>query len=526
MKSHITLYLFFLLLLASCAQQLAPTGGARDTTPPVILKQSPENRSVKFNSKKIVIKFDEYITLNNNGDQIIISPPIEQKPVYTLKGKSLEIQLKSELRPNTTYTINFGNAIGDNKENNLLSGFTYVFSTGDALDSNFFAGEIKNAFTNKAEKDISIGVYPIDSFTDSTIYKKVPAYFIKSLDNGYFRIENLPAQSYRMVAYKDANKNLKYDKNEELAYVSQTLSAKDSANRNLSLKLFKPDEYPSGKIIDTFNRESGKYAFVVYKQPYFKVTSPRTDSVYSKLIKSVGLADTFYVFVPINNDTASTFYTAGSEQPIIIQHKKKTKLPAFQLQTIKAPELNDTITLSFSNPVATIDTSRIQLKQDSIIIPYSWYKQDPFTIRIYHPWKEQTRYALSVADSACRDIYNQYNKKEKLGFFSKSAKDYASLLLHIRSSHTVNYPYIIQLTDIDEKTVYKSFSVTKPQDITLDFLIAGTYRVKMIHDVNSNGVWDNGDYFSGTQPEKVDYFTDNLQLKAYWDIEQTIYLPQ
>ena len=114
------------LMLASCAQIVNPTGGERDFKAPELANVSPKNYTTNFDEKSIEIKFNEFIQLNNPSEQIIISPPLETKPEFVNKGRLLEIKFKEKLQPNTTYTINFGNAIGDNKENNLVSSATFL----------------------------------------------------------------------------------------------------------------------------------------------------------------------------------------------------------------------------------------------------------------------------------------------------------------------------------------------------------------------------------------------------------------
>ena len=190
-KQHQILFASIYLLAVSCAQIVSPAGGIKDNTPPKVVKAQPKNQSLYFNSEKITIEFDEFIQLNNTDDQIIISPPTEQKPEYTLKGKVLEIRFKEQLQPNTTYTINFGNAIGDNKENNLLQNYSYVFSTGSLIDSLGINGTVYQAFNKKAEKDIVVGLYKTDGFTDSTLIKEKPLYLTKTNELGNFNIKNL-----------------------------------------------------------------------------------------------------------------------------------------------------------------------------------------------------------------------------------------------------------------------------------------------------------------------------------------------
>src|SRR5689334_22228117 len=132
MGGRLLIFFFALMLLASsCAIQVAPTGGAKDTIPPVVNKFDPENYSTNFHGQDIRIVFDEYMQLKDLSSQLIVSPPLKYSPDAVLKKKTLEIHLEDTLHPNTTYTMNFGNAISDLREGNALDNFQYVFSTGD-----------------------------------------------------------------------------------------------------------------------------------------------------------------------------------------------------------------------------------------------------------------------------------------------------------------------------------------------------------------------------------------------------------
>ena len=149
-NKHIKL-LFFVGIIAiifSCAKQVAVSGGPKDVTPPVMIEATPQNGSVNFDSKIVYIKFDEYIKLNNINQKLIISPPIDEAPVITIKGKGVKISLNPELLDeNTTYSLNFNDAIADNNENNALHSFVYAFSTGPQIDSLSFSGSVIDAFT-------------------------------------------------------------------------------------------------------------------------------------------------------------------------------------------------------------------------------------------------------------------------------------------------------------------------------------------------------------------------------------------
>lgn len=213
----------FLLLLAECAKIGYPEGGIKDEYPPVVVEADPENYSLHFDRKRIEIEFDEFIQLKNVNQELVVSPPLNEKPIVRLRNKTLVIDLDSALHPNTTYTFNFGQAIADNNEGNLLENYEYVFSTGDYLDSLSVAGSLSTAFSRKlTEEPVMVLLY--ENLNDSAPYLELPTYVGKSNKKGIFMVNNLKADTFKVFALKDANNNFLYDMaEEEIAFLDSLL---------------------------------------------------------------------------------------------------------------------------------------------------------------------------------------------------------------------------------------------------------------------------------------------------------------
>ncbi len=229
-------FLGFLVLTAlslSCAQVGSPTGGPRDKDPPRVLESIPTNYSTHFEAKKIQITFDEYIVLDNVNQELIVSPPMEEQPEVKLKKKTLIIEFEEELKENTTYTFNFGNAIIDLHEGNKLQNFEYVFSTGDILDSMSVKGNLRYAETlEKPEEAISIMLYT--DLRDSVPLTEIPLYVGRSNDSGVFSVNNLRPGEYKVFALKDGNNNLLFDlPGEEIAFLDTSLTVNADFVRQL-----------------------------------------------------------------------------------------------------------------------------------------------------------------------------------------------------------------------------------------------------------------------------------------------------
>ena len=214
-------------LAQQCANAVAPTGGPKDERPPVVVEAVPENHSINFTGKKIEITFDEYITLENANQNVMISPPLSEKPDIKLKNKTVVIKFKEDLASNTTYTINFGAAIKDLHEGNQFKDYVYSFSTGDHIDTLCIAGKVLNAADKKPVGDVYVSLYAANQENiDSLPLTTTPNYITKTDKEGNFRLTGLADQQYLVFALKDANSNLYFDlPNEEVAFLDTLVPA-------------------------------------------------------------------------------------------------------------------------------------------------------------------------------------------------------------------------------------------------------------------------------------------------------------
>ena len=211
-----------LLILAACANPVAPTGGPRDTDPPLIIRSEPENSSVNFDAAEIRISFDEFVQVRGLAQQFLSSPPFEKVPETRIRGKTLSIQLEEELRDNTTYTLFFGNTIADFNEGNAIPNYRFIFSTGPVLDSMELKGRVISAKTMAPEKEIFVMLY--DDYRDSIPLLERPYYISRTNDKGDFTFTNLRNMPYKIFALRDVNANLIYDQpNEEIAFMSELI---------------------------------------------------------------------------------------------------------------------------------------------------------------------------------------------------------------------------------------------------------------------------------------------------------------
>ncbi|MBM6992255.1 MAG: Ig-like domain-containing protein [Prevotella sp.] len=206
-----------LLLLVSCARMGNPDGGWYDETPPRVVSASPEDGGINVHSKHIYINFNEFVTIDNPTQNVVVSPPQIEAPEIKGQGKRISVELKDSLKPNTTYTIDFSSAISDNNEGNPLGNYTYSFSTGDRIDTLEVSGYVLQAENLEPVKGMLVGLY--DNLSD-TIFKKKPMLRVSKTDSrGHFIIKGVAPGHYRIYALQDADGDYVFgQKSEMLAF--------------------------------------------------------------------------------------------------------------------------------------------------------------------------------------------------------------------------------------------------------------------------------------------------------------------
>ena len=211
------------LAVASCAKMGQPDGGWYDETPPVIVRTTPQDKGVNVKQKKISIYFDEYIKVDNPTEKVVISPPQIEQAEIAASGKKIVVELKDTLKPNTTYTVDFSDAITDNNENNPLGNYTYTFSTGDHIDTMEVAGYVLDAQSLEPIKGILVGLY---SNLSDTIFTKEPMLRVSRTDSrGKFVIKGVAPGDYRIYALQDADNNYIFNqKSEQIAFTHDIIT--------------------------------------------------------------------------------------------------------------------------------------------------------------------------------------------------------------------------------------------------------------------------------------------------------------
>ncbi|HNH22545.1 MAG TPA: Ig-like domain-containing protein, partial [Ferruginibacter sp.] len=205
---------YLAVFTTGCAQIGMPTGGPKDTLAPRLTSASPAINSVNVTGNKVTLSFNEYIELKDPQTNVLISPFPKKQPQIDYKLRTVTVKLKDTLMPNTTYSINFGNAIVDVNEGNAYKNFTYVFSTGNSIDSLMLDGKVLIAETGKADSTLIAMLYR--NADDSSVQKRKPDYITRLSGDGSFSFLNLPAGTYKVYALKDGDGAKTYNSKKEI----------------------------------------------------------------------------------------------------------------------------------------------------------------------------------------------------------------------------------------------------------------------------------------------------------------------
>lgn len=543
----VLLFFFVLFIFARCANESVPQGGAQDTTPPAVKKSSPPNKTTGFKTDKITITFNEFLK-ETGFAQTLISPPTEKRPVIHVAGKTLTVKLKSPLRDSTTYTINFADDVQDLNEGNEAPNFTYVFSTGNYIDSQNISGSVLLAKDNSAQENIVVALYPQDSLDG--ILKSKPFYFAKTDKSGNFKIENIKAGKYWAYALKDQNYNYIYDQpNELIAFSDTVIDLKDTLPKNVSLVLFEENKnkirldevrtIAPGKIQISYNKPISQFKLdaALYSTSDFAYVYPTKDTIIYWYSKYYQRYDTLYLAA---NDTIldtmrmelksieKDSLTTGNKYFLSIENQSdRGGAKGENKQLLNVSELYKPLKINLSSPILEINQSkRLRISQDSSTNSFEPdFLLDEKTkqfISIDFKKQEKTNYKLEIPDSTFRDIFGLWNRKLTYNFTTNTKDSYGNLKITLKTEHPEKY-YVIRLlnaNNVVEKEFY--FTGNGERKITVENILAGGYKFVVIDDENKNGEWDSGDFKRKIQPEKIFTYKDVYQLKGGWDLEAEV----
>lgn len=451
-------FFIYMILFSSCANIIPPSGGAKDSLPPVLISSLPKDSAINVSPKSITLSFDEFISLQDVNSNLIVSPTLKNTPIVDNKLRNVSIKFKDSLEANTTYSLNFGNAIKDVNEGNILKDFRFVFSTGKTIDDFSYAGKVLLA--EKGSVDSTLVVILHNSTSDTAIFKNRPRYYAKINGKGNFEFQNLSGGYYTVyILPNDFSK--KYDDSTKLfAFRSEPLLINGS------------------KIFDTL------YVFEAFK------------------LKPAGSAAT--ASSTNNNKTENRLKFTSN-----LDNGSQDLLSPLELTFLKPLKSFDSSKILFA------DTNYTSIKGYKLLLDSS-----KTILTLAYPWKEQMQFRLILSKDAVTDTggINLY-KSDTLKFVTKKESEYGSIRLRFSNLNLKKHP-VLQLVQADK--LVESIPLNSNELIRKLYRAGSyELRILYDSNQNGvwdTGIFGK----IKKQPETVQLITKPLVIRGNWDNEVNI----
>lgn len=527
-------FLISILLINGCAKRGSPTGGPKDSIPPVLVNANPKLNSTNFNEEEIRLTFDEWIKLDKVQDQLIISPPIDNSSyeIKPLSGvtKKVFIRFIDSLNSETTYTINFGNSIKDNNENNTLTFFNYTFSTGETLDSLYVKGLISDAFDREPSNYVSLQLYRIDSILeDSIVFKNKPTYISNTLDSASYKFQNVKEGKYLIIALKDLNNNYLFDPFfEKIGFIDSLITLpKDSI---IDFKLFKEETELVWDRPHFINSE--KIGFGYYGKldiDKIELNSKIPDSVSYTFLKEKE-TDTLNLWLSRNSFDSLNFNLIEKDTikltTVKFDRKRDTLIDSLRIssKTANILHLKESFKLSYNIPIYKIVDSLISIRNiDSLLISFKTrINKDEEELDIIFEVSPSDEYNINLYPNAIVDIRGNVNDTLSYKVITQTLEDYGNVYLDVVRNN--DSKFILHLIDNNGDIIREYINISQNSTYSFDLIRPGKYSFRLIEDLNENSKWDTGDYLKKIQPEPVYYYKDEIEVRANWDLNETFNL--
>lgn len=509
------------ILISACAQVSPLDGGPKDIFAPSIdsAKSFPSNGQINFDGNQVELKFNEYIRLNKPSENILIIPQMENAPTIEAKNKKLIISFNEELAENTTYTITFNGAVQDITEKND-SVFQYVFSTGNYIDSLQVRGIIKDAFTNKPIEGMLVGLYPktLETNFDSIPIKFKPTYLVQSDKAGKFLLNYLKSGTYYILAIGDKNRNLKYDKDEQIAFIGEQ-DFLLNANNMPSFELYAFKEKGNEVKVENFRfTYPGVIEVILSNQtdsfdlsaslPLWQEETGKTDSLIFWLDQKPVPKMKFYLNLNGELDTLRPVYSKIPDKEESVKLTQKNNVTNGKLLP------SENLIFIFSEPVKNVDKGGIHIFDiDSNEIDLL-----DFTVNVREINFESfgtKAHNIKIDSAAVTSVFGRVNPEGINLIFDNETEDYYGSIV-VSSDTTFAEPVLLHL--INDKGELIS-SVNFEPKVVFEKLLPGNYQLRLIFDVNQNGEWTSGSYSEAIEPERVLYNSEVIKVKSKWEKE-------
>ena len=581
----VALILGMTMLSPSCANTTTPpSGGPKDTIPPLITKIYPleGQTNVPRQKTKLILTFDEYVTVKD-PKSLFLSPPLEKAPKFKLQNKSVVVFFENDLDSNKTYTLDVTNAIADNNEGNMFPGYTLVFSTGERIDSMVVTGVVQDCNTLNPIKGATVMLYK--DHADSAVFLHRPDAAVKTDDWGFFCIRNIQDTVYRLYAIIDENNNNIYEpETEKIAFIDtliqpltkvndtlpelQKYDMKDTVcclarNTEYELNIFR--EKPTKQLIVNKERVGERTAYITFMAPYAQIDSIWIKGVpANRLITQFNLQqDSLEIWVNDPKPQPDTLYLNVNYMKtdtlgMLNSFTEEIKLPKPKKLAAKTPKKD--IKKEDTLAVFTVDAKPENIEQYGFVVEFKYplvsdafdslsfksinprqqeeqmkysVEKDSLNLRKYiikptDKFQPGYEYILKMPHRKFRDINGFYNDSLEVKVSLPKDDKLSTMMLNMNN---VGNKYIVDLLDEKKSNTLRSYIIDKDQTLIFPYLKAGKYSIRITEDVNKNGLVDTGNVLEKRQPEKVLFYKlENgeslIDIPEMTELEQNIDLAE
>ena len=581
----VALILGMTMLSPSCANTTTPpSGGPKDTIPPLITKIYPleGQTNVPRQKTKLILTFDEYVTVKD-PKSLFLSPPLEKAPKFKLQNKSVVVFFENDLDSNKTYTLDVTNAIADNNEGNMFPGYTLVFSTGERIDSMVVTGVVQDCNTLNPIKGATVMLYK--DHADSAVFLHRPDAAVKTDDWGFFCIRNIQDTVYRLYAIIDENNNNIYEpETEKIAFIDTLIQPLTKVNDTLpelqkfdmkdtvcclarkteyELNIFR--EKPTKQLIVNKERVGERTAYITFMAPYAQIDSIWIKGVpANRLITQFNLQqDSLEIWVNDPKPQPDTLYLNVNYMKtdtlgMLNSFTEEIKLPKPKKLAAKTPRKD--IKKEDTLAVFTVDAKPENIEQYGFVIEFKYplvsdafdslsfksinprqqeeqmkysVEKDSLNLRRYiikptDKFQPGYEYILKMPHRKFRDINGFYNDSLEVKVSLPKDDKLSTMMLNMNN---VGNKYIVDLLDEKKSNTLRSYIIDKDQTLIFPYLRAGKYSIRITEDVNKNGLVDTGNVLEKRQPEKVLFYKlENgeslIDIPEMTELEQNIDLAE
>ncbi|MDD4529739.1 MAG: Ig-like domain-containing protein [Bacteroidales bacterium] len=545
-KVSIAIFLFITIqILISCAKIGSPSGGNYDRTPPKLLEANPKHNSTNYKGNEFEIKFDEYIVLANTSEEIIISPPLKNKPTIKSNLKTLSVSWTDTLSDNTTYIFDFGSSIVDYTEGNKLDKFSYSFSTGPYIDTNEYKGRLIEAYSQKPVSNKYVMLYKSED--SSIVSKQKPNYITRTDSNGNYHFRNIAKEKYLILALDDKNQNLLYDlSTEPIAFsnemIEATIYSKDSiknlqSNKTNILYYFEPNDtiinLNATTIISkyrfqlSFSNSTTDSLELNFVYPNFD--SKEDSNIFIQYNTTKDTIDVWSLNLPFDS-IKLVVRDIGLKEEVEQYYNKSENLSKKDTFSFITPNSNQKfysnclIEMPFpiQDSTQTIEALRI-ISTDTSTIQIKPLLSSPIFLQIIDPLEQGSTQKIIIPKGQIRNKLGQVNDSLIFNLIIDNESDYGNLLFTINDTSFQDNKYILVLEDLTGKEIMRKFSVSR-EKVEFKYLNEGNYKLRIIIDRNKNNKWDYGDYYNRILPEEIKYFSKTINIRKNWDVEE-VFIP-